>query len=55
VTETALLAGEALLVRNDPEDARKVLAPLANDPHGGGAAQRAKALLASAEGAFSGR
>lgn len=55
VTETALLAGEALLVRNDPEDARKVLAPLANDPHGGGAAQRAKALLASAEGALSGR
>lgn len=45
VDEIALLAGTALLMRNDPADARRVLEPVANNPHGGGAARRAKALL----------
>lgn len=45
VPDTAILAGYALLVRHDPEDAKKVLAPVANNPHGGFAAAQAKALM----------
>jgi hypothetical protein len=45
VQDISILAGEALLMRNDPDDARKVLGPVANDPHGGSGSRLARALL----------
>lgn len=46
VQESSLLAGAALLKRNRREEALKVLAPVANNPHGGPMAARARALMA---------
>ncbi|HEY8571942.1 hypothetical protein [Phenylobacterium sp.] len=45
VDEVSILAGITLLAQNHPEDARRVLEPVANNPHGGGAAAQARALL----------
>jgi tetratricopeptide (TPR) repeat protein len=45
VQEISFRAGLALLRRERREDALKVLGPVLNDPHGGGMAERARALI----------
>jgi hypothetical protein len=47
VDEVSILAGIALLAHDHAADARKVLDPVANNPHGGGSAAQARALLAA--------
>ena len=46
VEMTSMFAAQALLARGRRDQAMRVLAPLANNPHGGGAAKVARALMA---------
>jgi hypothetical protein len=50
VATTSLMAGEALIRHNERDAAIRILASVANNPHGGSYATQAKALISGAEG-----